>query len=165
MNILKESRNLKYSKIKFYLTYLELLEKEIKKDNNMCSELIIIKYRLMQVIDTMFDTALFINKDILKGIDFKEDYNFIEYEIYYFIKELLMYDDEKYRNKEFDTENIIIYIDGIVKKLLIKTYYKLTRDKRIIETIKNNKLYGVNSISSSLLKDIVEKPKTKIKDM
>ena len=160
----KNTENYKYSKIKFYLTFLELLEDEIKKDNDISSELVIVKYRLIQVIDTMYDTTIFMNQNILGDINFTEDYNFIKYEVYYFIKELLMYCDEKYRNIEFDTKNISVYVNNIIKKLYIKTYYKLTKDKNIVYEIKNNKLYGINKISSSLLKDIVEKNKTKIKE-
>ena len=83
----------------------------------------------------------------------------------YFIDELLMYNDEHYRNIECDTENTMIYLDNIVKKLLIQTYYKLTNDEEIVDMIKTNEKYGVNVISSSFLRDIVEKPKTKIKEV
>lgn len=161
----REDNNIKYNKLKFYLTYLELLEEEIKKDNELCSELVVVKYRLMQTIDTMYDTFTFINKNILSGIDFVEDYSFIEYEIYYFIEELLMYDDEKYKNQEFNTKKITVYIENTIKKILIATYYKLTKDKQIINAITNNKLYGINKISSSFFSDMVKRNNKKIKDI
>lgn len=158
-------KNIKYSKLKFYLTFLELLEEEIKREDEISIELVNIKYRLMYVIDTLYDSNIFTNRNILEGIEFEGNYIFDKYEVYYFINELLMYDDEKYINKEFNTDNIMVYVDSIIKKLLIKTYYKLTGDKRVIDTIMKNKLYGINEISSSFIKNIVDKPKTKIKEV
>lgn len=166
LNVLGIMEDKKYSIIKFYLTFLDLLEREIEHSNELLKEeLIRIKYRLMNVMDSVYDTTLFINKEVIYDGEFKEDYKFANKTVYYFGREILMYDDERYRNKECDTENTTVYLDSIVKKLLIETYYKLTKDNRVIDMIKNNKLYGVNTISSNLLKDIVEKPKTKIKEV
>lgn len=165
LNLDTTEKNIKYSKLKFYLTFLELLEEEMNKDDEISIELVNIKYRLMYVIDTLYDSNIFTNRNILDGIEFRENYIFEKYEVYYFINELLMYDDDKYKNKVFNTENIMIYVDSIIKMLLIKTYYKLTGDKIVIDTIMKNKLYGVNEMSSSFLKDIVDKPKTKIKEV
>lgn len=159
-----ENENIKYSKLKFYLTYLEFIEKEIKKENELYSELVMIKYRLMQVIDTTYDTFVYANRNILNNINFDENYSFIEYDVYYFIDELLMYSDEKYKNENFNVENITVYIDNVIKKIYIATYYKLTGDKRIIDCIKNNKLYGINKISSALLDEIITSPNKKIKN-
>lgn len=158
--------NMKYSILKFYSTFLELLKNEINSSNALISmDLIKIKYRLMYTIDSMYGTALFMNKKIDNDKDFKENYSFIAYEIYYLINEILLYDDEKYRNKNFDMDNTIIYLNNTIKKLLIETYYRLTDDKNVIVSIKENKLYGVNTISSSFLSGIIEKPKSRIKEL
>ena len=158
-------KDIKYSKLKFYLTFLELLEEEIKKEDEFVTELVNIKYRLMFTIDSLYDSNVFTNRNILEGIEFRENYTFDKYEVYYFINELLMYDDDKYKNKEFNTDNIMVYVDSIIKKLLIKTYYNLTGDKKIIDIIMKNKLYDVNEISSGFLKDIYQKSKIKIKEV
>lgn len=154
------------SKIKFYITLLGILEREINSSYGLLkSELIKVKYRLMNVLDTVYGTAVFMgNYNNLNDND-KENYNFISDAVYYFINELLMYDDQKYRNKDCNTENIMVYLDNIVKKLLVDTYYKLTNEDMIVEEIKGNELYGINNISSGLLRDIIEKPKTKIKEV
>lgn len=158
-----EMENIKYSKIKFYLSFLELLEEEIAKENEISYVLTAIKYRLINVIDTMYDTFIFLNRDILSDVDFTQNYSFIEYDVKYFINELLMYDDSKYKNDDYNSENINVYTDNIIKALFIKTYYNLTHDITIVSMIKNNKLYGVNNISTSFISDIVEKYKKRIK--
>lgn len=164
--VIEEDNNFKYSRIKFYLTFLYLLEKEISQSDEFIKiELITVKYRLMNALDSVYDMALFMRKENIDDIEFEENYSFLEYEIYYFIKELLKYDDSKYINKEYNTTNAITYFDNIIKKLLIETYYKLTRDKHIVSAIKENEQYEVNSISSNLLKNIIDKPKTKIKEI
>ncbi len=166
LNHLGIRNNKKYSVIKYYLTFLELLEKEINSSNELLYiELTEIKYKLMNTIDSVYGTTLFVGNYSLYDKDFMEDYGFILNTVCYFIEELLMYDDESYRNKESDTDNIIIYLNNILKKLLVETYYKLTGDNKIIDMIKENKLYGVNAISTSFLREIVEKPKTKIKEV
>lgn len=166
LNHLGIKKNKKYSIIKFYLTFLELLEREIKKANELLYiELLDIKYKLMNTLDSVYGTTLFIGKSEDFDKEFDEDYDFALKAVCYFIEELLMYDDEQYRNKESDTDNTMIYLNNIMKKLLIETYYKLTGDKKIIDMIKENNLYGVNTISSGFLKNIVEKPKTKVKEV
>lgn len=157
-------RNEFFSKINFYLTFLKLLEKEIKNSNELLNmELIKIKYRIMNVMDSVYGTALFIGKETNDHKNFKENYDFVCDAVYYFIREILMYDNDKYRNKDCDTENTMIYLNNIIKKLLVETYYELTKDKYIVNMIKENELYGINTISSSFLKDIVDKPRSKIK--
>lgn len=166
LNNLGIRNNKKYSTIKYYLTFMELLEREINNSNELlCIELIQIKYKLMNVLDSVYGTTLFIGNYSLCDKNFDEDYKFIVNTVCYFINELLMYDDECYRNKETDTDNIMIYLNNILKKLLIETYYKLTNDKKIINMIKENNLYDVNAISTGFLKGIVEKPKTKVKEV
>ena len=164
-NVLGISNNTKNSTIKFYSTFLNLLDKEIKKSNELLSdELMRVKYRLIYALDSVYDTFIVANKDFIYD-EYEENYNFINKTVKYFIDELLMYDDEQYRNKDCDTDNTMIYLDNIVKKLLIEAYYKLTNDKTVINMIKENELYGVNTISSGFLKELVEKPKTKIKEV
>ena len=159
-------RSRKYSRIKFIFTFLELLDREIEKSDELLNiELIRIKYRVMNVVDTVYDTNLFMNNNNICCESTKEDYYFINDAVYYFINELLMYDDSRYKNKEFNTDNIMVYLNSIMKKLIINTYYKLTGDMKVIDEIKNNKLYGVNNISTGLLKEIINKPKTKVKEI
>lgn len=166
MNFSKTDGNEKYNKIRFYVTLLDLLDKEINGSIGFLkSELVKIKYRLMNVLDSVCGTMLFINKKVNYNNNYREDYNFASDAVCYFIKELLMYDDEKYRNKENDTDNVMVYIDNIMKKLFIETYYELTSDKMVIREIKCNELYGVNGISSGFLKNIIDKPKIKIKEV
>lgn len=156
----------KYSKINFYLTFLGLLEKEINKaDELLKCELINIKYRLMNVLDTVYGTTTFLGNNSIDMMNIKEDYSFIYNAVNYFVDELLCYDDNKYRNNAYDTENTMIYLNSIMKKLLIQTYYNLTKDNDIINRINDNKLFGVNTISSVFLKDIVDISKTKVKEI
>ena len=165
MNGFEKNKDVKYSILNFYLTFLYLLEKEIGTSDEVLSiELTDIKYRVINTMDSIYDTALFMgNRDIIPG-KFKENYSFIRDAIYYFIKELLMYDDDKYRNEEYGTDNVMVYLNNIVKKLLIENYYILTKDEKVIDIINNSGLYGVNTISSGFLKNIVDKPKSKIKE-
>lgn len=164
-NVLGISDDTKNSTIKFYLTFLDFLDKEIDNCNELLSlELIRIKYRLIYAMDSVYGTFTVANKDYVYD-EYQENYNFIKKAIKYFIDELLMYDDERYRNSECDTDNTMVYLDNTVKKLLIETYYKLTSDNEVITMIKENELYGVNTISSGFLRDIVERNKTKIKEV
>lgn len=165
MNNFDMNKNIKYSILNFYLTFLNLLEKEIVFYNEVLSiELINIKYRVMYTMDSVYGTALFMdNKDIILD-EYKDNYSYVRDAIYYFIKELLMYDNEMYRNNEYGTDNVIVYLNSIVKKLLIKTYYVITKDDKVIDIINNSGLYGVNTISSGFLKDIVNSSKSKVKE-
>ena len=159
------SDDIKYSKINFYLMFIELLEKEYRDKTYVMDGFNEIKYRLMLTLDTMYDLQTCVNRDVLSGVQYKENYVFAEATVYYFIKELLMYDDDKYRNIDYDADNMILYIDNLVKKIYIETYYRLTFNKKVIETIKNNEFYGVNKISSGFFDDIINKPKSKIKEV
>ena len=73
-NLDTTEKNIKYSKLKFYLTFLELLEEEMNKDDEISIELVNIKYRLMFTIDTLYESNVFTNRNILEGIEFKENY-------------------------------------------------------------------------------------------
>ena len=165
MNNFDMNKNIKYSILNFYLTFLNLLEKEIGiYDEVLSVELTNIKYRVMYTMDSVYGTALFMdNRDIILD-EYKDNYSYVRDAIYYFIKELLMYDNEMYRNNEYGTDNTMVYLNSIVKKLLIKTYYVITKDDKVIDIINNSGLYGVNTISSGFIKDIIDKPKNKIKE-
>lgn len=164
MNCSEKEDNKKNNRIKFYAILLNLIDDEIKKTSGLLKEeLIKVKYRLMNTLDTVCGTATFINGHTYLDSDYVGEYDFISNAAYYFINELLMYDDDKYRNNSCDTENIILYLDNMMKKMIIKAYYNLTHDNAILEEIKNNELYGVNNISSDFLKEIIENPKTKKK--
>lgn len=166
MNRYNMTEDSKYSRINFYLTFLELLEGEIKKTDEFLNiELVRIKYRIINMLDSVYGMSLFINNRNIKMDNIKEDYTFIYDTVFYFADELLMYEDNQYKNIDLDLDNMFIYANSIMKKLLIETYYKLTKDKDIIERIENNPLYGVNHISSCFLKEIVDNPKVKIKEV
>ena len=146
---------------KFYLTYYYLLREEMKivTDYRIKVELNKAKYNLMQVIDSIFDNTLFMNIDNSRLDDVKIDNSYNEFETYFFIDELLSYNDDMY-NKD---DSYIIEYFNIIKKIFVKTYYNLTKNQRVIQIIKNNKLYGINNISSSYFNDIVNTPRRRIK--
>jgi len=57
-------------------------------------------------------------------------------------------------NKDFENN---------IKSILIEAYYELTKDERVIETIKNNPNYGKYHFITGLFDNIINKNKTKIK--
>lgn len=146
---------------KFYLTYYYLLREEMKivTDDRIKVELNKAKYNLMQVIDSMFDNTLFMNIDNSRLDDVKIDNSYNEFETYFFIDELLSYNDDMYNKGD----SYIIEYFNIIKKIFVKTYYNLTKNEDIIQIIKNNKLYGINKISSSYFDDIINTPRRRIK--
>lgn len=146
---------------KFYLTYYYLLLEEIETitDNRIKVKLNKTKYNLMQAIDSIFDNTLFMNIDNSKFDDINIKYSYNELETRFFIDELLSYSDDMYSK---DDSYIIKYFN-IIKKIFIRTYYNLTKNEDIIQIIKNNKLYGINKISSNYFDDIVNTPKRRIK--
>lgn len=166
VNYSKIDNNEIYNRIKFYTTLLGHLDIEINSSYGLLkSELIKVKYRIMNVLDSAYSTSTFIgNYDNLNN-DYKENYDFMSECVYYFISEMLLYGDDQYKNKSYDTENIMVYLDNMMKKILVETYYELSKDEMVVEEIKSNELYGINSISSGLLRDIIEKPKIKIKEV
>lgn len=153
------------TKLNFYLMYLELLDKEINKTKNieLKDELIIAKYRLMYVLDSIYDLMNFKKRE--SSIKINGDYSFIETIIYFFTVEVLSYDDKEYKLDGTNKKDIITYYFNIIKKLYVETYYKLTNDRVIIDLINNSNFYNVNTISSKLFSNIVpsEKNKSKIK--
>lgn len=146
---------------KFYLTYYYLLQEEMKivTDDRIKVELNKAKYNLMQVIDSIFDNTLFMNIDNSRLDDVKIDNSYNEFETYFFIDELLSYNDDMYNKGD----SYIIEYFNIIKKIFVKTYYNLTKSQRVIQIIKNNKLYGINKISSSYFDDIINTPRRRIK--
>lgn len=152
----------------FYLHLLNNLtrELEIKNDFSLCQELAIARYRLMNALDTVYDITTFLGKteasDYIKD-ETVLDYSFIKQEVYFFIRELLEYQDCQYTTLDGRVPDSAIYYYNFIKMLFIETYYKLTKDEKIINLINNNKNYGINKISSNLLSSIVDKPKRKIK--
>ena len=141
------------------------------------------RYRIMNVLDSLYGTlTIFGNeylqdngKTLLKGdyffsedkepYIFKENYTFIDKKIYFLIDELLRYEDLSYRGNSSRKLNIDTYYFNIIKKLLIKTYYYLTDDENIKDSIIHNSKYGINKISTSLLDSVIKgkKKNTRIK--
>lgn len=153
------------AKLNFYLMYLELLDKEINKTRNieLKDELIIAKYRLMYVLDSVYDLMNFKKRE--SSIKICSDYSFIVPTIHFFIFEVLSYEDKEYKLDGTNKKDIITYYFNIIKKLYVETYYKLTNDRVIVNLINNSNFYNVNTISSKLFSNIVpsEKNKSKIK--
>lgn len=149
------------SDYKFYLKYYYLLCEEIDtlSDSKLKNELEITKYRLMMTLDGMFDNTLFMNKDNGVLEDYESKYKFNGLEARFFINEILSYTDKMYEHKD----SYVIEYFNIIKKIFIKTYYLLTKDDSIINEIRENKLYGVNKISTEYLDDILNNPRRRIK--
>ena len=142
----------------------DILNKINKTKNiELKDELIIAKYRLMYVLDSIYDLMNFKKRE--SSIKINGDYSFIETIIYFFTVEVLSYDDKEYKLDGTNKKDIITYYFNIIKKLYVETYYKLTNDRAIIDLINNSNFYNVNTISSKLFSNIVpsEKNKSKIK--
>lgn len=150
------------SKLSFYLSYLDELNKEIELMNNeeVKKELMIAKYRLMNSLDSIYDTLTFMKQESINE-KFTPDYGFAEKEVYFFINEVLEYEDKKYYMNNTKEKDICVTYYNIIKKIFVKVYYDLTKDKDIIFEIKNNPNYGINKISSNMFEDIVNGPKKK----
>lgn len=142
-----------YSKLNFYLTYLKLMEEEIGKIRNveLKEELNISRYKLMYTLDSIYDLNNY--KEYNEIININSDYDFIIPIVYFYIFEVLSYDDSMYYIG--DKDDIMTYYFNIIKKLYIETYYKLTNNERVINRIKNSNFYGKNKISTRLLETIM----------
>ena len=165
-NLKKESNlidNLDVSELKFYLELLPLIDEEIKNTSwvSLKKELLLAKYRLMNSIDSIYSTNLFMGEKI-KLENFHEDYGFIESTVFYFIRELLEYKDTDYKNKSFKDDLVTVYY-SIIKKLVIKTYYSLTNDPLVEAYIQSNNNYKINKRSTNLLEEILNDNKNKTK--
>ena len=117
------------------------------------------QYRLMMMLDGMFDNMLFMNVDNSNIEDYEGKYKFNELEALFFIDEILSYDDKMYEYKD----SYVIEYFNIIKKVFIKTYYSLTKDNNIISKIKENKLYSINKTSSKYFDDILNSPRRRVK--
>lgn len=158
------------SELKFYLVYLNLLDREIQKatDSELREEFITAKYRLMNTLDSLYGTVTFMKKEDLVVSFMEDNYESFAMTIFDLIDDLLNYADDDYNalsetKMVGNTKNIVAYYYSTIEKLYIETYYSLTHDRNIESAIKENKLYGVNSISSGMLDEIVNNPKRKIK--
>lgn len=165
-NIMKEANlidDLDVSELNFYLSLLPLLEEEIVNITwpSLKRELLLAKYRLMNSIDSIYSTNLFMGERI-KFDDFHKNYSFIETTVFYFIRELLEYRDKDYKNVLFKDDLVTTYY-AIIKKVIIKAYYNLTNDPLVGEYIQSNKNYGINRISSGILDEIIGDDHNKIK--
>lgn len=158
MNNKKKKKVFSYNdiiKLNFYLTFLNLLDDEIKRTNNdeLRDELIISKYELMYTIDEIYDLMNFNKKEEVLNIN--SDYNFIIPIVYFYAFEVLSYDDSEYMVHNTKQKDIMTYFFNIIKKLYIETYYKLTNNEMIINKIKNSSFYGINMISTKLFDNFI----------
>lgn len=158
MNNKKKKKVFSYNdiiKLNFYLTFLNLLDDEIKRTNNdeLRDELIISKYELMYTIDEIYDLMNFNKKEEVLNIN--SDYNFIIPIVYFYAFEVLSYDDSEYLIGNTKQKDIMTYFFNIIKKLYIETYYKLTNNEMIINKIKNSSFYGTNMISTKLFNSFI----------
>ena len=158
MNNKKKKKVFSYNdiiKLNFYLTFLNLLDDEIKRTNNdeLRDELIISKYELMYTIDEIYDLMNFNKKEEVLNIN--SDYSFIIPIVYFYAFEVLSYDDSEYMVHNTKQKDIMTYFFNIIKKLYIETYYKLTNNEMIINKIKNSSFYGTNMISTKLFDNFI----------
>ena len=158
MNNKKKKKVFSYNdiiKLNFYLTFLNLLDDEIKRTNNdeLRDELIISKYELMYTLDEIYDLMNFYKKE--ESININSDYNFIIPIVYFYAFEVLSYDDTDYLIGNTKQKNIITYFFNIIKKIYIETYYKLTNNEMIVNKIKNSSFYGTNMISTELFNSFI----------
>lgn len=158
MNNKKKKKVFSYNdivKLNFYLTFLNLLDDEIKRTNNdeLRDELIISKYELMYTMDEIYDLMNFNKKEEVLNIN--SDYSFIIPIVYFYAFEVLSYDDSEYMVHNTKQKDIMTYFFNIIKKLYIETYYKLTNNEMIINKIKNSSFYGTNMISTELFNSFI----------
>lgn len=146
---------------KFYLNYYYLLCDEINNipDSKLKCELEKTKYKLMATIDCIFDNTLFMGIDNSNLNNYESKYRSNELEAYFFIDEILSYNDNMYKYKE----SYVLEYFNVVKKIFIKTYYLLTKNENIIDKIKQNKLYNINKYSTMYFNDILNNSKRRIK--
>ena len=117
----------------------------------------------MYALDSSYDLMNY-NKEE-SSIDINGNYNFILSIVYFYVSEILSYEDTDYMIEGTNEEDIVTYYFNIIKKLYIQTYYELTSDKKIIDMIKNNQYYDKNKISTKLFDSFVlsEEEKGKVK--
>lgn len=164
-NLKRESNlvdNEDISEFNYYLKLLSLFDEEIEKTTliSLKRELNLAKYRLMNSIDSIFGTNLYMNEQIDLGV-FHENYSFIEPTAIYYIDEVYEYSDNEYKN-ENGHDDLVNYYYSVIKKLIIKAYYELTNDPLVPELIRENPNYKTNTKSAMILEDIINS-KNKIK--
>lgn len=146
----------------FYTEVINTINSRLnKKENDDTDEdLIHSKYRLMYSLDMLYQDDNNYNGYLFIGdrkTEYKEDYSFIEKEVFYLIDEMLEYTDEEVAN------DISIDYNNVVKSILIETYYNLTKDERVIDAIKHHPNYGKYHFVTGLFDNIINKNKKKIK--
>lgn len=148
----------------FYTKVLEVIGKRINQKyyEETDEDLIKAKYRLMYVIDMLYQDNIDYNGYIFNGdrkinIRGDETYAFIEKEIFYLIDELLEYTDSEIAN------DIMVDLANNIKSILIETYYELTKDERIVSAIESHPNYGKHHFITDLFNNIIDDNKKKIK--
>lgn len=154
------------SKINFCLELLRLLDKEIDNVRNeeLRDELIFSKYRFMYALDSTYDLMNYDQEE--EAININGNYELMASISYFFVKEILSYNDEEYKLEGTNQKDIVTYYFNIIKKLYIEAYYNLTKDEKLINMIKKNGFYMRNRISTKLFNSFVplnEEEKRKIK--
>ena len=147
----------------FYTTVLDVIDDKTSDvaAGELDDDLVLAKYRLMYAMDMIFHEAgrydyyLFMNKR--KKLSAEGDCSFIERDIFYFIDEIFEYTDEEMIN------DIGIDYENTIKVILIEAYYELTKDKRVIEAIKNHPNYGRNHFVTGLFDNLIKKSKKKLR--
>ena len=145
----------------FYTRVLDVIDSRVNREeyDDVDNELIFSKYRLMYVLDMLYQDEkkyngyLFLN-DRLPNKSLDNDYSFIEDEIFYLIEEIFEYNE---------MEMVDYYYDNSIKAILIETYYDLTNDERVVTTIKKHFNNGKNYFANQLFGSILNKSKKKIK--
>ena len=145
----------------FYTMVLDVIDSRVNREeyDDVDNELIFSKYRLMYVLDMLYQDEkkyngyLFLN-DRLPNKSLDNDYSFIEDEIFYLIEEIFEYNE---------MEMVDYYYDNSIKAILIETYYDLTNDERVVTTIKKHFNNGKNYFANQLFDSILNKSKKKIK--
>lgn len=152
------------SKVNFYLKLLELLNKKVMdiKDEEIKDELVLSKYRFMYTLDSSYDLMNYTKKE--NSININYNYDFIKPIVYFYISDILSYEDNDYRLSNTNQKDIVTYYFNIIEMLYIETYYELTKDEKIIEMIKNSEFYNKNKISTKLFDNLItNEEKRKIK--
>lgn len=150
----------------FYMEVIDVINGRTNKNeyDDIDEDLIHAKYRLMYLLDMLYQDEVNYNGYIFLGdrrnnSNFIEDYSFMEEEIFYLIDEVFEYNDKQLANNiDFDYNNTI-------KAILIETYYRLTKDERVVEAIKNHPNYSKQyyHFTAGLFDNIINNGKKKIK--
>lgn len=135
-----------------FLGVLYFLEEEINKysdyDEEIRNYLIGVKYRVMEVLDYVFDFSLFSGTlpNEVEGI--RPNNSSI---VYVMIDDILSYQDLKYDISNNVMTSRVNIINNTLKMIVIKAYYYLSGDEELTQHIKNNPNYKKNKISSDFV--------------